>query len=229
LPDELVSQLHKPGLSNVTEIEYRLAWARTYLKKAELINNSIRGVWSFSKEYRYGQPIEPNQIIRSIRNTFRTQETIVSNDYISPLSEVLSHSDDDDNVDIDDQWRILLHQALLKMSADAFERLTQRLLRESGFVQVEVTGRTGDGGIDGKGILRLQNVISYHVVFQCKRYRGSVGSSDIKDFRGAMVGRADKGIFITTGSFTRDAIIEATRDGAPAIDLIDGDSLAGDG
>ena len=129
-------------------------------------------------------------------------------------------------MEIEDHWRDLLHQALMKMSSDSFERLTKRLLRESGFVQVEVTGRTGDGGIDGKGILKLQNVISYHVVFQCKRYKGSVGSGAIRDFRGAMVGRADKGIFITTGTFTRDAISEAIRDGAPAIDLIDGDNLA---
>lgn len=100
-----------------------------------------------------------------------------------------------------------------------------RLLRESGFVQVEVTGRSGDGGIDGKGIIKLQNVLSYHVVFQCKRYKESVSSSAIRDFRGAMIGRADKGLFITTGTFTRDAIKEATRDGASPIDLIDGENL----
>ena len=93
------------------------------------------------------------------------------------------------------------------------------------FVQVEVTGRSGDGGIDGKGIIKLQNILSYHVVFQCKRYKESVGSGAIRDFRGAMIGRADKGLFITTGTFTRDAIKEATRDGASPIDLIDGENL----
>ena len=98
-------------------------------------------------------------------------------------------------------------------------------MRESGFVQVEVTGRTGDGGIDGKGIMRL-SLLSFHVVFQCKKYQGAVSASDIRDFRGAMVGRADKGLFITTGTFTRDAVRESTRDGAPPIDLVDGDQLA---
>jgi restriction system protein len=92
---------------------------------------------------------------------------------------------------------------------------------------VEITGRSGDGGIDGKGIIKLQNVLSYHVVFQCKRYKESVSSGAIRDFRGAMIGRADKGLFITTGTFTRDAIKEATRDGASPIDLIDGENLAG--
>ena len=120
-----------------------------------------------------------------------------------------------------------MHAILTKsLSPAAFERLIQRVLRQSGFIQVEVTGRTGDGGIDGKGIARIHGFMSFHVVFQCKRWQGVVGSGEIRDFRGAMVGRADKGLFITTGTFSRDAIKEATRDGAPPIDLVDGDLLA---
>jgi restriction system protein len=111
------------------------------------------------------------------------------------------------------------------LGANAFERLIQRLLRESGFIQVEVTGQSGDGGIDGKGIMRLGGLLSFHVIFQCKRYSGSVTASQVRDFRGAMVGRADKGLLVTTGNFTKDAVKEATRDGAPAIDLVDGDQL----
>ena len=88
-----------------------------------------------------------------------------------------------------------------------------------------MTGRTGDGGIDGRGIARVHGLMSFHVLFQCKRYQGSVGPSSIRDFRGAMVGRTDKGLFITTGTFTPAAVKEATRDGAPAIDLIDGKDL----
>lgn len=112
------------------------------------------------------------------------------------------------------------------MDPTAFERLVQRLLRESGFIQVEVTGRSGDGGVDGKGIMRLGGLLSFNVIFQCKRYSGSVGASHVRDFRGAMVGRADKALLITTGGFSRDAEREATRDGAPTIDLIDGMLLA---
>ncbi len=111
------------------------------------------------------------------------------------------------------------------MSPDAFERLCQRLLRESGFIQVEVTGRSGDGGIDGKGVVKLGGILSFHVIFQCKRYKDSVSSGAIRDFRGAMVGRADKGLFLTTGTFTQDARSEAQRDGAPPLDMIDGDDL----
>lgn len=227
LPEAITSQLHKPEQSNRTELDYRLAWTRTYLKKSNLIENSARGIWAFTKDYRHGQKINVEQIVHAVnesRSTGKKSRKKIQRQ--APPPQAIIGRIGENEVEIEDHWRDLLHQALIKMSPDSFERLTKRLLRESGFVQVEVIGRTGDGGIDGKGILKLQNVISYHVVFQCKRYKGSVGSGAIRDFRGAMVGRADKGIFITTGTFTRDAITEATRDGAPAIDLIDGDNLA---
>jgi restriction system protein len=121
-------------------------------------------------------------------------------------------------------WQDRLLDCLLKMKPASFERLCQRILKDAGFIKVEVTGRNGDGGIDGIGVLRL-NLLSFHVFFQCKRWKGSVGASTIRDFRGAMVGRADKGLVLTTGTFTVEARKEATRDGAPAIDLVDGETL----
>jgi restriction system protein len=123
-------------------------------------------------------------------------------------------------------WKQRVLDAVLAMAPDAFERLSQRLLRESGFTQVGVTGRSGDGGIDGKGVLRLGGLINFQVVFQSKRHSGTVSSSTMRDFRGAMIGRADKGLIISTGTFSRDARSEAIRDGAPAIDLVDGQELA---
>jgi restriction system protein len=113
---------------------------------------------------------------------------------------------------------------LQNIPPDGFQRLVHRILRESGFVKVEVKGRSGDGGIDGVGVLRL-NLLSFQVFFQCKRYKDTVGAEAIRNFRGAMIGRTDKGLFITTGRFTPDAKREATRDGAPPIDLIDGEQL----
>lgn len=126
----------------------------------------------------------------------------------------------------DSEWQHELLAVLRKMDPDAFERLCRLVLRESGFSKVEVTGRSGDGGIDGAGVLRV-NLISFRVRFQCKRYAGSVQVREIRDFRGAMVGRADKGLFMTTGGFTSGAAREAVRDGAPAIDLVDGVALCG--
>lgn len=220
LPDAITSQAHNPDKSSQTEVEYRLAWARTYLKKYGLVDNSERGVWALTAQYEPGQPVDIEAIVQSVRadSAARTKkkppQQAAEEDILPAIAE-----------EVEAGWKETLHQQLLQMKPDAFERLAMRLLRESGFVQVEVTGRSGDGGIDGKGIIKLQSVLSYHVVFQCKRYKQSVGAGDIRDFRGAMIGRADKGLFITTGTFTRDAIKEATRDGASPIDLIDGDNL----
>ena len=120
-------------------------------------------------------------------------------------------------------WRPRIQHRNRTVSHAGF-RLCQRILKESGFIKVDVTGRGGDSGIDGIGVLRL-NLLSFHVFFQCKRWKGSVGAPVIRDFRGAMVGRADKGLVMTTGTFTVDARKEATRGGAPPIDLIDGAAL----
>lgn len=223
LPESITSKMHDPQKSSQTEVEYRLAWSRTYLKKYGLITNSARGVWSFTNKYQPGQSFDPARVVQAARGAAAHEKR--AKDAARNCSD-RDVSTPELEEELENNWKDSLHQALLSLTPDAFERLAKRLLRESGFVQVEVTGRTGDGGIDGKGLLRLQNILSYHVVFQCKRYQGSVSSGAIRDFRGAMIGRADKGIFITTGTFTRDAINEATRDGAPAIDLIDGEMLA---
>ena len=220
LPDSVTSQPHNPDKPSRTEVEYRLAWARTYLKKYGLIDNSDRGVWALTPQYKPGQDVNVKTLLQRVRadssaRSKKKDECLLGEeDALPSIAE-----------EVEAGWKEILHQQLLQLKPDAFERLAMRLLRESGFVQVEVTGRSGDGGIDGKGIIKLQNVLSYHVVFQCKRYKESVGAGAIRDFRGAMIGRADKGLFITTGAFTRDAIKEATRDGASPIDLIDGEDL----
>jgi len=123
------------------------------------------------------------------------------------------------------RWEDEALDTIKQIPPKAFETLCQRLLRESGFIQVQITGQSGDGGIDGRGVVRVGGVLSFHVIFQCKRYKDTVSASVIRDFRGAMVGRADKGLLITTGTFTRDARAEAQRDGAPPLDLIDGEEL----
>lgn len=211
LSDEQLEVLHDPKRSSQTEVEYRLAWSRTYLKKYGIIDNSSRGVWALTPKGRKIDRVDPEKVKRFVKAEMDKRKTEVQ--------------DEDDDAVLEASWRDELLQTVLAMSPDAFERLVQRLLRESGFIQVEVTGKSGDGGVDGKGIMRLGGLLSFHVIFQCKRYQGSVGAGHVRDFRGAMVGRADKALLITTGNFTKDAVREATRDGAPAIDLIDGDLL----
>jgi restriction system protein len=131
----------------------------------------------------------------------------------------------DELPDEHDDHRIILLEKLMALPADGFERLCQRLLRESGFESVTVTGKSGDGGLDGIGVLQVNPFVSFKVLFQCKRYNGSVSPSQVRDFRGAMMGRADKGIILTTGTFTSEAKKEAVRDGVPPIELVDGEKL----
>ncbi len=215
--ENILNQLHDPEKSSQTEIGYRLAWARTYLKKFGFLENSSRGIWALTEKARTNPVFSPLEVVTYVRGLDKPQQNnqeLLTNDALVEAIEESSWKQ---------QLSIVLTQ---KLDPSAFERLIQRLLRESGFIQVEVTGKTGDGGIDGKGIARINGFMSFHVLFQCKRYKGSVGASEIRDFRGAMVGRADKGLFITTGTFTAAALKEATRDGAPPIDLVDGDELA---
>lgn len=202
-----------------TKVEYRLAWARTYLKKYGLIDNSSRGVWALVDNEIDTSILDSAHILKTVRELTRKPKVEKKKSKQQVESEV--GEEVEDQID----WKEDLISVILKIEPSAFERLCQRILRESGFVQVEVTGKSGDGGIDGKGIVRINGFLSFHVFFQSKRYKGAVGSGDVRDFRGAMQGRADKGLFITTGNFTREAIKEASRDGAPPIDLIDGEML----
>jgi restriction system protein len=212
LTDDQLEIIHDAERGSQTEVEYRLAWARTYLKKYGLIENSSRGVWSLTLKGKETDQVNPQAVKRYMNEQQKKAKAEPEKDELDTVNGTLT-------------WRDELMNVLLKLEPAAFERLVQRLLRESGFIQVEVTGRSGDGGIDGKGIMRLGGLLSFHVIFQCKRYRGAVTAAQVRDFRGAMVGRADKGLLITTGNFTKDAVREATRDGAPAIDLVDSDQL----
>jgi len=218
LPQDVVEQPHT-GSRSWTELEYRLAWARTYLKKYGVIDNSRRAVWSLTPKGLETRAVEPKEVVKFVQAAFaeerKTRKGAGGGEGDREIEEEREAS-----------WRDKLLERLLAMPPGSFERLCMRLLRESGFIQVEVTGRSGDGGIDGYGVVRLAGMLSFRVSFQCKRYKHTVGPSVVRDFRGAMMGRAEKGLVITTGGFTRDARQEATRDGATAIDLIDGELLA---
>ncbi len=200
IPEELAIAPHiKDKEGGQTELEYQLAWVRTMLRSNGYIASSKRGVWALVDN---------------------------SNTSVTGISFPAIQLSAEQKEEIEESWKSKLQKILIeKLSPAAFERLIQRFLREKGFSQVEVTGRTGDGGIDGKGIAKINGILSFHIVFQCKKYKGAVSASQVRDFRGAMVGRTDKGLFITTGYFTRDALREASRDGAPTIDLIDGEKL----
>ena len=225
LTDDEIAELHKPGQSNQTRIAYRLMWARSWLKRYGLLENSSRGVWSLTPKGKATDEVDGRQV-QSVVNEMVKKEKQEQSDEESTDSnndyEVLLEEDESSG---EKQWREQLHSALTNMDPTAFERLCQRVLRESGFTQVDVTGKSGDGGIDGIGVIRIGGFLSFRVLFQCKRWSNSIGAGTIRDFRGAMIGRTDKGLIVTTGSFTSAAVREATRDGAPEIDLVDGEQL----
>lgn len=210
LTDKEIAEIHR---GNRTKLSYRLAWARNYLKRYGILENSKRGVWSLSPE--------------GLKVTHVNKEEVKKKVVALDKQERKKKEDNGELFEDDtpESWEDELLNLVKSISPTSFERLCQRLLRESGFIQVEVTGRSGDGGIDGKGVVRLGGLLSFHVLFQAKRYKGNVPPSVVRDFRGALVGRADKGLIISTGSFSREARAEAQRDGATPIDLIDGEDL----
>lgn len=220
LPPEILEITHSN--SSKTEVEYRLAWTKTYMKKVGILENSSRGIWALTTKGRELEKIDSEEIVQKVREMafLKTKDAYNINIEDGNL--------ENDGVDIPEEiqsWRDKLKNVLLNLKPDAFERLTQRILRESGFTQVKVTGKTGDGGIDGIGTVKLNGIISFHMLFQCKRYTGTVAAGEIRDFRGALQGRADKGLFITTGKFSTPAMEEANRPGATPIDLVDGEEL----
>lgn len=235
--EDTQSILHRDG--PMTAIEYRLHWARTYLKGMGLAHNAQRGVWELTEQ---GWRVQESEVpdlrrqyldgMRQKREEKKAAETAAPSTsdatQASSRSAGLAESDDllppEGSEASEIHWKDALLETVLDLSPQEFEQLAQWLLRVEGFIETQVMGRSHDGGIDGQGRYKI-SLLSFHVFFQCKRYRQSVGSSAVRDFRGAMTGRGDKGLLITTGSFTAEARKEARRDGAPPIDLIDGSAL----
>jgi restriction system protein len=215
---------------HMSKIEYRLAWARNGLKLIGAIENSSRGVWSLTEKGRsFGSTEELISTVKQWRAEY-AKEYNERKRHASPVEGEATDEVGDSTLDVEIEdaveppWQDQLLARLGTLSPSAFERLAQRLLREAGFRDVAVVGKSGDGGIDGVGVLRV-SLISFPVYFQCKRFKDSVGSGAVRDFRGAMAGRGEKGLLITTGTFTREAHQEASRDGAPPVELISGQDL----
>lgn len=210
LPTDIVDIMHN---FTMTEVEYRLAWARTYLKNFGAIENSKHRVWSLTA--KGAKMLKDNNIDAKEISVFTTKKRGNT-----------GGASEDDLVKIEStNWREQITDILLHLDPYAFERLAQRLLRECGFSDVQVTKRSGDGGIDGTGKLRIQGIFSFNVAFQCKRYKGQVGAAEIRDFRGSLSTNIEKGVLITTGTFTKAAKEEAASEGKRLIDLMDGEEL----
>jgi restriction system protein len=213
--------------SGSSRFDNQVAWARFYLTRAGLLDSSRRGIWSLTERGRTTSLSDPEalQLFKDTHKVFSVEwkakrkaeggENEAEGDAPGTAASVAPSAG----------HREVLLSLLKTLPPAGFERLCQRLLRESGFQHVTVTGRSGDGGLDGNGVVEVNPFVSFTVLFQCKRYVGVVTPSQVRDFRGAMAGRADKGIILTTGTFTADARREAVRDGVPTIELVDGEKL----
>lgn len=220
ISDDLADIPHNEKTSQ-TELAYRISWAKSYLKNYEMITNSERGVWTINPEFPKIETINKDDVINKYRKKRKKYgmkkadiptDSELWNDYAEFPEEIKP-------------WRERLSEVIQNMDPYGFERLAQRVLRECGFTQVTVTKKSGDGGIDGTGKLRINGIFSFNVAFQCKRYKGSVGASDIRDFRGSLTTDVEKGVMITTGTFSTAAKEEAATQGKKQIDLIDGEDF----
>ena len=202
----------------------RISRACTYLKRIGALENSQRGVWSITPKGRHY--LDVDRTGEALRSASKAESQERRKARATQQSDLVEENEDpiEGDEEGEEDWKGTLLGVLKSMDPSAFERLSMRLVKEAGFRDVEVLGKSGDGGIDGVGVYKV-SLVSFPIYFQCKRYTGSVSSRAVRDFRGAMAGRGDRGILITTGTFTSEAKAEAVRDGAPPVDLIDGDEL----
>jgi restriction system protein len=199
----------------------QVAWARQYLAWEGLLDTSQHGIWALSSKGE--NTVLTDEQARGIflkwveihRKTKRDKSE----------KEIIQEQEESEPNEIQTANKTDLLQVLQSLTPSGFEKICQRLLRESGFEKVVVTGQSHDGGIDGYGTLEMNPFVSFKVLFQCKRYKGTVSRAQVGDFRNAMIGRAEKGIIMTTGTFSSDAVKEANRDGAPQVELVDGEKL----
>jgi restriction system protein len=196
----------------------QVAFARQYLVWGGYLDASKRGVWSLTEKGLATTEISDAEAIQ----LFKEQHALHS---FANKERFEEDEGEEESLESPEAYKAELLAILQKLPPPGFERLCQRLLRESNFEKVEVTGRSGDGGIDGIGVVEVNKFVTFKVLFQCKRYSGAVSPGQVRDFRGAMAGRADKAIILTTGTFTKDAQREAVRDGVPPIELVDGKRL----
>jgi restriction system protein len=213
LSDNQIQIMHSDGR---TKLHYNLAWARTYLKLYGAIDIKTRGIWVITSIFYDKKDIDKNDVILKVRNKRSSKNKTESENEISfKITEANSYN-----------WREKLITIIKEMNPYSFEEFTKLLLRYIGFEKLKVTQKSNDKGIDGYGIYKINGLVTYKVAFQCKRYTNTpISSSEIRDFRGSLSSEFDRGLFITTSTFSPSAREEAESSGKTLIELIDGENL----
>lgn len=204
-----------------TEIEYRLAWARTYLKGMGLLANTRRAVWSVTTRGRNTSESDVKPLLAAFTAEQRRRRLSrnAGVDVVKVLPQVPTESAEPDA----NRWRDDIVETIDQLPPRGFARLVTTLLSAAGFSTAAVTSGS-DERVEGVGVYRLA-LLSFSVCFQCIRETDRVGADVVREFRASMAARGEKGLLISTGSFTDGARNEAHRAGAPLIDLIDGKRL----
>ena len=216
------SELEITLKSGPPKVRNAIQFARLYLVKAELMDSSTTGIWKLTEKGFESEldEVKVFDLFKKVQNTLSADRKNKDQNETEEVSQEI-----DDQEVLDESHQTVVIDILKGLSPKGFELICKRLLTEIGIENVQITGGSNDHGIDGTGIIRINDVVSFTVIFQCKRFKESVSPNYIRDFRGTMQGRADKGIFITTGRFTLESKKEAKRDGVPPIELIDGEKL----
>lgn len=207
--------------SGANRFHNQVQWARQYLVWQGLLDDGRRGIWTLSPlgwKTHLDEDAARTIFLDRVK-TYQSERKQHTTTASHPEPDLADTEPPEESQDLG------LLDILKSLPPYGFELICGRLLREHGFEDVEVTQRSRDGGIDGYGLLRLSPFVSLRVAFQAKRYKDTVTRSAVGEFRNALLGRAEKGVFITTGRFTQDAETEATRDGVVPIELIDGEQL----
>lgn len=227
VPKEVLNETIKSGAS---KFHNQVCWARQYLVWEGYIDSAVRGIWKLtpagqSKKITIDEArviflkwVEVNTLRRKSKANLVTSEA--AEEQIDD-----EEIDDDSSISVDYKQQVLDY--LRRMPPAKFEQFCLYMLRVNKFENLKLTGGSHDEGIDGIASLRINPFVSFRVLFQAKRYKAgnNISRAQIGDFRNAMIGRADKGIFITTSRFTPEAIKEANREGAPQVELVDSDQL----
>lgn len=218
LSDEILDETLKSG---VNKFHNQVAWARQYLVWEGLLDSSKYGTWKLTEKGKNTTLTEEDGRKIFLKWVDIHQKARKEKNQ----NKIIEEQEEKAPEEFEKEKSLSLLEILQSLPPSGFERISRELLREHGFENVVVTGSSHDGGVDGYGTLEINPFVSFKVLFQCKRYKGSVSRAQVGDFRNAMIGRAEKGIIITTGTFTNEAIKEASRDGAPQIELVDGTKL----
>lgn len=206
-------ELEKLSLKSV---KMQMGWARTGLKSSGHLDNSQWGVWALTIEGLLLVRSEPSAAQKAARQAYERGWGQIRRE--KALREAAGASADSDG-----NWKDGLLQAIQKMGPAAFANLCSILLKEAGFRDLETAGGNGEDEFVGVGVYK-HHLIRSRVYVQCQRRADRIPTREVRAFADAISSRANRGLFITTGTFTRDAQ-KVAKDGSQPIDLIDGEEL----